>query len=351
MKHLTWFGILATSILFCSTVIAQNGGLKFTLTDLGTIAVGGYQSEAWAINNNGQVVGDYLWTIKRLSGQGCFSKLPGQAAVPFGTSPCSARAVNASGAIAGWMKYGTGTHAFRRDASGTITDLPPVTSGQDSYGYGIDYNGNVVGQESGYGNAQALQWDLGGHATVLYCGNVNVFGAFATNSGGISVAGYCVTTPVLWVFGSPIYLSTLEQSCLFYQKATPYAMNQSNHLVGSSQANSDCFTNPHAVLWGQNYAIVDLGAGAIAYAISSDDWIVGDYYPGPGAFLRVSDPVCPQMVNLNLLLDSSAAGWSVIAANGINDGHQVVGQGLAPNGQYHAILLTPANNLPLCQPD
>jgi hypothetical protein len=69
------------------------------------------------------------------------------------------------------------------------------------------------------------------------------------------------------------------------------------------------------------------------------------------ALLRVSDPNCPQTVSLNSLLDSSGAGWSVNAAYGINDSHQIAGQGLAPNGQYHAILLTQANNMPLCYPD
>lgn len=100
---------LAGSVLFCLSVAsAQNGGLRFALTDLGTFGNGGYQSQARAINNNGQIVGYYLWSFKRLSGQGCFSKLPGQTAVVFGNNPCAASAVNASGAVAGsigavWM--------------------------------------------------------------------------------------------------------------------------------------------------------------------------------------------------------------------------------------------------------
>jgi len=40
----------------------------------------------------------------------------------------------------------------------------------------------------------------------------------------------------------------------------------------------------------------------------------------------------------------------LIEATGINDTHQIVGYGRAPNGEQHAFLLTP-NNLPLCYPD
>ena len=82
MGRIRLLALLAGSVLLWPLVAsAQNGGLKFTLTDLGTF--GGYQSEAFAINNKGQIVGDYLWTSKRLSGQGCFSQPAGQAMVPW----------------------------------------------------------------------------------------------------------------------------------------------------------------------------------------------------------------------------------------------------------------------------
>ena len=53
---------------------------------------------------------------------------------------------------------------------------------------------------------------------------------------------------------------------------------------------------------------------------------------------------------LDTLLDSSGAGWTLTQAAGINDSHQIVGYGRAPNGEQHAFLLTP-NNQQLCYPN
>jgi uncharacterized membrane protein len=343
------FGALASLILVSSLVYGQNGGLRFALTDLGTF--GGYQSEAWAINNSGQIVGDYLWTFKRLSGQGCFSKKNGQAAVTFGSAMCTARAVNANGAVAGWMSVGSPTHAFRFDPSGNLYDLPPLTNDGDSHGYGIDYYGRVVGDGTvdAFYVSSALQWDLGGHPTIWGCPSAHAnSAAFATNSAGNILAGICQEDlPYWWYLGAPLPLSSLSPRCADPDDtpAIVLAINNGNYMAGYG-VKGDC-TTPHAVLW--NHGAVDLGPDSVAYAISNDNWIVGTW-AGHG-FLRVSDTNCPQMANLNSLLDSSGTGWSVMAAYGINDSHQIVGQGLAPNGQYHAILLTPANNWPLCKPD
>jgi len=340
MGRIRLLALLAGSVLLWPSVVsAQNGGLKFTLTDLGTF--GGFQSEAFAINNKGQIVGDYLWTFKRLSGQGCFSKPAGQVAVVFGSSTCTARAVNASGAVAGWMSVGSATHAFRFDSSGNLYDLPPTNSFQYSYGYGIDNSGRVVGKDEVYG----AEWDVGGHATLLNCFGGWYEGAVsATNSTGNIVAGECWGSPSWWFNGTKYDLATLGTGCWGYGDGQAFAINEGGFLVGYS-ASDDCVT--HAVLWTP--AIVDLAANAHAYAISNDNWIVGGL-SGAGGFLRVSDSNCPQVVSLTTLLDSSGAGWSVTQAYGINDSHQIVGQGLAPNGQFHAILLTQANKLPLCKP-
>jgi uncharacterized membrane protein len=338
--------VISLVVLSCAAV-GQNGGLRFTLTDLGTIVANGYWSQARAINNNGQIVGYYLWSIKRLSGQGCFSKLPGQPAVAFGNNWCVANAVNASGAVAGSMQVGTCAHAFLRDVSGNLHDLPPPADNACySYGQGIDVSGRVVGYGLAENNAQkAVQWGTNFAPTVFGCPLQGGAAAYATNPAGNIFAGYCPGTygisPFWWFNANPYPLSNLNSAC---PGGMVYAMNNGNYMVGYSYG-SGC--SPHAVLWGNG--VVDLGPGQ-AYSISADNWVVGANGAGV-AFLRVSDPNCPQTVILNLLLDSSGAGWSVNAAYGINDSHQIVGQGLAPNGQYHAILLSPANSLPLCYPD
>jgi probable HAF family extracellular repeat protein len=47
------------------------------------------------------------------------------------------------------------------------------------------------------------------------------------------------------------------------------------------------------------------------------------------------------MLNLNNLVDSSGAGWTLNYARGINDNGLIVGFGLTPGGATHAFLLTP----------
>jgi probable HAF family extracellular repeat protein len=51
--------------------------------------------------------------------------------------------------------------------------------------------------------------------------------------------------------------------------------------------------------------------------------------------------------DLNNLLDSSAAGWTLHAATAINNAGQIVGYGTTPGGATHAFLLTPVPPSPL----
>jgi probable HAF family extracellular repeat protein len=93
-------GILAGAVLLCSGAMGQNGGLRFTLTDLGTIN-GGLESRAFAINNKGQVVGTAFFPT---GDSKCFVWQNGSAVVfTFNTKTtrCEATAISADGTIAG----------------------------------------------------------------------------------------------------------------------------------------------------------------------------------------------------------------------------------------------------------
>ena len=132
----------------------------------------------------------------------------------------------------------------------------------------------------------------------------------------------------------------------------PYAVNNQGHAAGSSFCNENDDFNWHATFWGAQ-GVVDLGfAPSTAYSLSNDDWVVGNstaWSGGAGdAFLRVSDPHCPTMINLNTLLDTSSTGWKVVQAYGINTSHQIVGQATDSSGRKHAVLLTPDNNQSAC---
>src|SRR5262249_55722894 len=130
---------------------------------------------------------------------------------------------------------------------------------------------------------------------------------YATNNAGNILAGSCYLwpnyKPYVWINGAPVQFATLPGCSSFEDEAVALAMNNSGFMAGWGTAAPDCWS-AHAILWAP--APVDLGPG-IAYAISGDKWIVGVNGSGQG-FLRVSDPVCPLAVSLNLLLDSSGNG-------------------------------------------
>ena len=95
-------GFLAGTILLCATVMGQNGGLRFTLTDLGTF--GGTWSEAWAINDSGMMVGTFgVQGGKRcfLIQNGTLVKFDGGTKIP----KCEALALESKGNIAGVVGY------------------------------------------------------------------------------------------------------------------------------------------------------------------------------------------------------------------------------------------------------
>jgi hypothetical protein len=88
--------------------------------------------------------------------------------------------------------------------------------------------------------------------------------------------------------------------------------------------------------------MIDLGEGAAATAINTNGEVVGY---GPSVFYWSEGT---GRIDLNTLLDASAAGWTLVVASGINDRGQIVGWGYnqprAPDGTAppeRAFLLTP----------
>jgi len=138
----------------------QNG----TMTDLGTL-VGGTQSVADDINNEGQVVGysetaageqhAFLWQNGSMTDLGT-----------LGGSSSSARGINDQGQVVGVSSTATNGHAFLWQ-NGSMTDLGTLgEDGNQAYYYsgahGINDQGQVVG-ESGHatlGGYQAVLWTV-----------------------------------------------------------------------------------------------------------------------------------------------------------------------------------------------
>jgi len=135
-------------------VLWGNGG---SVQDLGTLATGAY-SEAWGVNNLGQVVG---WSYINGGSLGVHGFLYTQGAGLVDLTPNSntgyALDVNDAGQVTGYKTaFGGFYHAFRW-SGGTFVDLGVLPGFADSFGWAINASGQVTGSSSSStGNSERL---------------------------------------------------------------------------------------------------------------------------------------------------------------------------------------------------
>jgi probable HAF family extracellular repeat protein len=212
----------------------------------------------------------------------------------------AARAVNASGAIAGWV----------------YDSLLPVDPGM-----------------------KAVLWSTGGPA---YVPGTFYAQAFAVNDAGVVTgtfynAGDFTLRAFKWSAGGAAnVLPTLGGNT-----SEGNGINNQGDVVGDSFRTASA--SEIAALWPAAGGVVDLGTfgGATSSArdINNHGQIVGyalDASGAPRAFLSEAGAA---IVDLNTLLPP-ASGWVLLSANAINDAGQIVGEGTF-NGDPRAFLLTP----------
>ena len=264
------------------------------MNDLGTL--GGAVSAAFDINNNGIIVGRaettdptlfraFLWD----PGIGNMQEL----ATPEG--PAEALAINDFGEVAGTGVDEIGfSQAFYRSAEGTIVFFSTLVPG------------DFVSQGSGLG----------------YAGNINF-------------AGTTFFPAHAFKFGGETGFIPLEDLGV---ESFVYGMNVLNQTVGSVV--SDDWE--HAALWGFIISLTDLGTlggtDSRAYAINDMSEVIG-FADTTRDIQHAFVWQAGTMTDLNDLLPPGA-NWQLEVARDINESGQIVGRGIAPNGQMHAFLLT-----------
>jgi probable HAF family extracellular repeat protein len=285
-----------------------------------------------------------------------------------GGSTSTGYAVNNSGIVAGWGQNSSGGTQAVVSTPGGLTGLP-LGSGTESYAYGINDAGTVVGNTYINGQSHATIWAASG-TTVLgantYAMAVNDSGVVTGSNGGAFVvvdgqvqslatlagviwsAGYGINDAgevvgdgelanrtfrgLIWSpDGTVTLLGTLGGSS---SDATD--VNDSGEVVGfASLANGS--QNAFSMTGGTMTDLGTLGESSYAYGINDSGEIVGYSYLADGAqhaFLYDDG----SMLDLNSLLPANS-GWVLEEAFGINNAGQITGMGLY-DGQQTAFLMT-----------
>lgn len=204
----------------------------------------------------------------------------------------AARAVNASGAIAGWMYADKGFEAVIWNG----TSL--VRFGPSTFAYAINDGGVITGTQLVGLTSRAFTWSAGG--------------------------------------------SQVELPSLGGNTSEGNGINNHGDVVGDSFRTG--LLDEIAVYWPASGGAVDLGTlGGLtssARDINNHGQIVGYARNAAGAAHAFLSDAGGPMIDLNTLLPADS-GWVLVSANAINDAGQIAGEGIF-DGSVRAFLLTPA---------
>lgn len=323
----------------------QSDPPTYAVIDLGDLG-GGY-SEAFAINDSSQVVGEsstssgayyaFLYSGNLMMG---INNHPG-------TVSSAAFGINKSGQICGLYSLGGTNHVFVY-LNGVMQDIGTFPGGAGSgFAQGINNSGQVVGEAdttNSYNRAFLYSNDTMQDLGTL-SNDINSI-AFGINDAGqvvgISGSSNGETRAFLYTAGYMQDIGNLGGTNGTYARG----INISGEIVGSSGLSGD--TNSHAFLYANN-TMQDLGTlGGYPYSgadgINNGGQVVGT---SAHAFLWQNGT----MYDLNNLVIITNAGWNLQEATAINDKGQICGYGINPSGQTHAFLLSPVdpNDLPTIQ--
>lgn len=276
-----------------------------TMTDLGVIGgtSGSLNSYAYAINDNGSIVG----TSQVSGGDGnSYAFLYTSSTMQNLNVAGTAYGINNSGQIAG---SGYNNHAFRINSDGSVQDLGTLSTNTaaKSYGRAINASGQVAAYD-GLGMGQS-----------------------ATNAGFI------------WTNGTKQATGTLGGT-----NSTIYSINNTGQVVGTSEISGGYYTHAFLYSSGTRSDLGTLGTTSQANQINNNGQIVGfsdgvfdDGNSTHAVLWTVNADGSASMIDLNSLVAGS--GWVLSEATGINDNGQIVGWGMVGEGfdaQMHAFLLS-----------
>jgi probable HAF family extracellular repeat protein len=208
-----------------------------SVQDLGALGTGFY-SEAWGVNNRGQVVGwSYTNGGSGLSGVHGFlySQAEGLVDLTPESDTGSARDINDAGQVTGYKTALGGYHAFRWQG-GTFVDLGVLPGFAHSFGLAINASGQVAGNStSASGNSERLvrHTDGGGLQNLGGAGEHNV--AMGINASGqvVGTRGQSLSRALLYTDAAGLRdLDTLIDPSLGWVLLAGNDINDAQEIVG-----------------------------------------------------------------------------------------------------------------------
>lgn len=286
------FALLAATLLAFSTAAYA----QFTFTSLDF--PGGTLTTARGINNHGDIVGAYRTTPPRhalLIRKGQF--IPLAPTTVLGTDSSEAFQINDRGDVVGWFNDGF-FHGFLL-SQGVVTTLD-FPGASDTYAYGIDESGTVIGQWDlldASGNTLVVHgftWNNGAFTEFNFPGSGDTY-LFGTNARGDLVGGW-----------DPGITSPIEHG--FVCSKTGQCVSFDVPFTGATATQANCI-NANGKIAG---AYIDVNGGIHAFLLDRTNFTSFDF---PGS--------------------------TITLAQGINSAGQIVGRHNAADGSIHGFLAQP----------
>ncbi len=348
-KQTVMVALLATGLAMGSTAHAN---LLYNITDLGTL--GGGSSQGLGINASGFVTG---WAETNNGVYHAFITNSSEQMTDLGTlggSNSAGYGINASGQVTGYSdianNYGYHT-AFVTSPSGTMSNLGSLGGGLRA-GLSINDSGQVTGEA----DMTAFITNSSGQVSILSTlpGGSDGRGHSINASG--QVTGFSKTADDIYhafvtnADGQIIDLGTLGRN---NSSSMGYGINDSGQVTGQTDVVSGA---SHAFITNTGGQMVDLGSldgyyESVGMGINASGQVVGysytpSFYTTNGSNYHAFVTDNGFMKDINTLLVSSATGWELTNAIGINNSGQITGAGIH-NGLTHAFVLTPVSAVPV----
>lgn len=335
---------------------AQAATPSYRLTLLDDLPGGANSAQAQGLNNLGTAVGqgqgpDFLATMWQ-PGQTSATSLGDLAG---GIVNSHAYAINDGGQVVGTSSMASGTHAFVWRPGQGMKDLGDLPGGDDASGaYSINSAGFIVGYSYATSdlNPRAVVWD----PVTLKMTQIGDLPGGANNSVARDINDSNVVVGVGTVAsgqhafrwsagGGMVDLGDLPGGMDW---SMAYAVNEQGWIAGSGVTDygRGGAGVQHAVLWGPDGHMLDLGVLSKSYdtstalGINDRGEVIGTSSGRP--FLWTAST---GMLDVNTLVDGGA-GFLLTDVWAINDKGQIAGWGVNASGARQAFLLTEITPVP-----